>query len=64
MKLVLLALLFSLSCYSQSTVNASNYYEFYSHGKGLKSKKLTTAWLTEAETLTILNEEMEKAGFE
>jgi hypothetical protein len=44
-------------------VDSSNYYSYYSSGKGLKGKKISTNWLKELEVVPIIIEELKAAGY-
>ena len=64
MILFFLLLFFYSNSFSQKNIDSSNYYDYYSTGKNIIGKKLTTAWLTELEIASILRQEMNNAGFE
>ena|ERR1700749_1386382 len=70
MKIPYVILLFFVSQFAcaQSTnfpkIDSSNYYDYYSTGKGLNSPFVKTSWLNISDVVPIMMEEMNKAGLE
>lgn len=63
MKKIILLLLVSLSLQTHAQkITSENYYDYFVNF--LPGNKITTAWVNKYEVAQILEEEMEKAGFE